>query len=423
MARSAWILVRDLAMGRTVVEASRTSGPARRQRPALGRWLVASGVLLGLVGLVPMLIVIALNALADNDADYFEKYPDFVKWLLSSIREGPSLFLFLLPSVALCVAGRLLGRRGLQHQVVTYDSDRPHDLRDRIFYVRPFTADDSVYRRPTWLPLGSPVFLFMRLNRWHLTWGMLGLRGVERYEELLAHAFRKVGTFGTIGDPREGLPPIGAEERFYPTPRGTETAEEAWKREVADRIAHARLILAHIGNSEGVRWEIERIVALADPRRVVLCVNPPDKLKPGLDASRLRALAQPYAQRRVAALRAWTEFREAFASVFPQQLPESVGNARFIRFDEHWSASAVECPRTKLFWFLPVRNPDLSRSTVESALAWLTWIMVPEPFGRRLLRSAGNYIAGFALFFFALALVAVLVFGVEASLGLGPTSK
>jgi hypothetical protein len=173
------------------------------------------------------------------------------------------------------------------------------------------------------------------------------------------------------------------------------TDEPAWKREVAARIENARLVLLHTGKSEGLQWEIQKVIAVGDPRRLVLCVNWPGKLQPGLPTlNRARADA----------LKAWTEFRDANGLTFPRGVPQAIGTARFVLFDADWTPRALEPPVRKLLWFLRGRDPDLSRETIESALVWLTWMLVPESAGRRFIRKVVNQVVVFVSFILLVAL-------------------
>ena len=335
----------------------------------------------------------------ENAQAYVDKLPHFIQILVAAVPEGTPLLLLMLPGMAIFVAGFYLVRRGRRHLISTYEVSEPHEFKNPILYLRPFAADESLARAPGIFGRGF-TSLF---DKWDRSWARIPLRGVDRYEELLAFALREVGSVVTIGDPRERLPLLGAARIYAATPEAAGSPDEdPWKREVGAQIANARLVLLHIGSSQGLRWEIEQVVARADPRRVVLCVNPPGRLKPSLStAHKVRADAR----------KAWTEFRGACQAAFPRGLPESIEDARFVRFDADWTARPVEYPQRKLFWFLPGRDPDLSRGTVESALAWLTWMMVRESFGRRVVRKVVYYVLFMVAF---VVIVMLLVFAILA---------
>jgi hypothetical protein len=331
---------------------------------------------------------------------YFRMLPRFLQIVIAAVPEGTPLVLLMLPGGSIAMAGYLLVKRGRRHLVATYEASEPHAFKDLILYLRPFAADDSPFRFP--LMLGGSFAAL--LDKWERTRRKLAMRGVSRYEELLAYAFRPTGSFVTIGDPKERLPLLGAARIYSDTPGSAGSVdEEAWKTEVGRQIADARLVLLHIGISEGIRWEIERVVQVADPRRIVLCVNPAGKLK-----LRLRALNSAF---RAEMRDAWAQFRAACGGAFPHGLPESIGDARFVRFDADWTARPVPPPKRKVVWFLPGRNPDVSRQTVDSALTWLTWMMVPEPFARRIARKCINFLTFLVAF---VVLLMLLLFAVAA---------
>jgi hypothetical protein len=360
--------------------------------------LMAIGIVAGIIGLLEILMVIPLG---DEDAEwYFLLLPRFLLIVIATIPEGTPLLLLMLPGALMIMAGTILVKRGRRHLVATYEVSEPHVFRDPILYLRPFVADESPARFPPMLDL-----LFMQVfdkRSWALV--RLGMQGVTRYEELLAYAFRRVGTFVALGDPKERLPLLGARRIYSEMPDSTESVdEEAWKIEVGRQIAGARLTLLHIGISKGIRWEIEKVVQIADPQRIVLCVNPAGKLKPRhrLSNATFRAEVRD----------AWTQFRHACGAAFPRGLPEIIGDACFVRFDADWTARPVQLPKRKIVWFIPGRNPDLSRETIESALAWLTWIIVPEPFGRRIARKCVNYVTFIVTF---IVMLVLLLFAVAA---------
>jgi hypothetical protein len=331
--------------------------------------------------------------------------PEFLKIIIATVPEGTPILLLALPGALMTVAGYALVKRGRRHRVAVYEVGQPQVFSDPVslLYLRPFVVDKSPaeYVRS---PFRSLFLLPSLLNKWDRTWLRLQvIEGVTRHEELLAFAFRRVGTLITIGDPRESLPLLGAVRIYSALPDSTESVDEAaWKIEVERQIAAARLILLHIGTSEGIRWEVAKVVQIADPQRLVLCVNPPRKFKPGLSNLYHAAL-------RAEIKDAWSRFRDTFEAVFPHGLPEVIGDARFISFDVNWTARPIQPTKRKIAWFIPGRNPDLSRKTIESALAWLTWMMVPEPFGRRFVRRSINYISyiiiiiAFILLLFAVA--------------------
>jgi hypothetical protein len=277
----------------------------------------------------------------------------------------------------LLLIGYVIIKYGRRHIIRTYEAAEPHVFADPILYIRPFSADKAIFliRDLTFLFVNMLVHLIDRKTRITLRLG----KKIVRYEEFLAYAFQRVGTLVTIGDPREKLPLLGATRIYARTLDLTSnSADEEWKTEIEHDIAAAKLILVHIGVSHNLRWELERIVKVAVPDRVVLCVNPIGPSLKGLRSSRARLKTS------------WKDFKEACGSIFPHGLPDTIDDARFVRFDANWNATPVKAAQRKIAWFIPGRNPDLSRRSVESVLAWMSWILTPESTVRQIARASIN---------------------------------
>lgn len=294
----------------------------------------------------------------EGAASYLSSFPSWFQGAVRAVPADTPLMLLMAPGMAVFLVGYYTARHGRRHLAAIRRAGDARAATDAILYLRPFAADESPLRFANVAAVLSVPF-----SRRAWTYWWIVAHGVSRYEELLAFAFGRAGTFVAVGDPRERLPQLGA-ARVY-----AGDAEGGWKAEVGGQIAGARLVLLHVGSSKGLRWEVEKVVGSADPRRVVLCVNPPGKPK-----VRVRANDRAF----LGGLQdAWNEFTDACADAFPRGLPECIGDARFVRFDAEWTAMPVQPPRVG---FLPIPrrgDPDLSRRTVESALAWLSWVLVP----------------------------------------------
>ena len=292
-------------------------GVHRRPSRLIGSAFIVAGLLTATIGVLAVLIVLPLG---DDDAvSFVMRLPTFLLILNSQVPEGTPLLFLMLPGLLTLFAGYALLKLGRRHLVATYPAGAIRASGDRLLYLRPFIADKSPI--PITLPLDFFLFGFFEMRVWTFTW--LVMRGITRYEELIAYAFRRVGRLVTIGDPKERLPQLGASRVYAASSGSTGSAGEApWKTAVAEQMAGARLILLHVGISDAIRWEIEAVVALADPQPVLLCVNPPGKRKTklrGLDSA-LRAEVKA----------AWRQFRDACGTIFPQSLPETIGDARFV---------------------------------------------------------------------------------------------
>ncbi len=158
------------------------------------------------------------------------------------------------------------------------------DARPPVVYLRPFEAD--------------------RRERW--------------YERRIARAVKELGPVITVGRPQEELPATPYMAREY-------LLEDEWQARVLDLIDRAQLLILSVGTSAGVVWELEQVVRLERPERLVLCL--------GSDAvPRIRA------NRNAGAL--YRTFCERFARMFPKGLPADPRGSAFVAFARDWTPSA-----------------------------------------------------------------------------------
>ena len=166
-----------------------------------------------------------------------------------------------------------------------------------IFYLRSFALDEQLAR---------PTFL----ERY------FGTRPFSTIEQQVTTLLRRLGPVIAIGRPGEKLPPLGA-ARFY-------VSDELWQSKVADVVKASQLVVWASGLSEGLGWEIAHLVKEIDPKQFVLWAHP-HLLR--------RSPAETEAE--------WTKFLGKFGSIFPQPLPEKLGDARFFLFDSKWNPIPV----------------------------------------------------------------------------------
>jgi hypothetical protein len=332
--------------------------------------------MLTLAGLLAAVIVFPLG---DSDAASFVmSLPVFLQVIISRIPDGTPIQLLMLPGILIIVAGYAFIRRGRRHFVTASGARGQLPGSDTILYLRPFDADTS----PLPSLLTRESFFLLETKLWTTAW--LVLRGNTRYEELLTYAFRRLGRIVTLGDPKERLPQLGASRMYAPSGRPGSSGGEEWKTVVAEQIARAKLILLHVGISSGLHWEVETVIAAADPLHVLLCINPAGKPK-----KRIRNILDSARRREVDAT--WREFREALGAFFPRGLPETLGDCRFVRFDAGWTAIPVQVTKRRLAWFVPTRPRWPGRDTIDGVLAWLLWLMIPEPLARKMARRTINF--------------------------------
>jgi len=80
-------------------------------------------------------------------------------------------------------------------------------------------------------------------------------------EQQLDRAFRNFGRLVAVGRPDEELPPVGA-RRVYPG--------DEWQARVEQMVRSAALVVVGAGRGAGLRWELELLGRIYDPRRTVL---------------------------------------------------------------------------------------------------------------------------------------------------------
>ena len=123
---------------------------------------------------------------------------------------------------------------------------RKADRRPPVVYLRSFTADKRLSRRP--LAIGR-------------------VASFRSEEEQMVEALREAGPVFALGKPGERLPRLGA-SRVY-------VEEAAWRQQVLSWFEGAALVVMHIPASptDGLVWEIERGLQLVERDRLVFVVT------------------------------------------------------------------------------------------------------------------------------------------------------
>lgn len=182
------------------------------------------------------------------------------------------------------------------------------DERPPIVYLRPFESDRM-----------QVVPSFRSRQRVRVFANTVGIGGARKtYEQRLGAILSAVAPFVTIGDPTETLPRLGA-QRLYAT-------DAEWRHTVDDLLERGDTIILHVGDSPGLSWEVDRIVALDEPERVILSLP--------LKAGRKK----PSREQRYAA------FRARSGDDFPHGLPENADDTQFLYFDSSWDPHRLEAP-------------------------------------------------------------------------------
>ena len=138
--------------------------------------------------------------------------------------------------------GRRLAMTGRKQRAARAADAMSRDPRPPVLYLRSFVDDEVVAEA-------------------HIVKGFIQL---STEEEQFARAFDRIGPFIAIGDPREGLPDLGA-VRLY-------VGDASWQQRVEDLLAHARLVVIRLSATEGLLWELQAAIARSDPNRLLLLV-------------------------------------------------------------------------------------------------------------------------------------------------------
>lgn len=134
------------------------------------------------------------------------------------------------------------------------------DGRPYVLYLRPFKDDETTSR----------------------------LLNLSSEEQELATVIHEFGPFVAFGEPGEAHPDPGAARMYI--------EYEGWELKVEQSMAHARLVVARIGNTDGFWWEMTAAVRVVKPERLLLLV-PNDK-------------------------DVYEEFRQRAEVLFPHRLPD-----------------------------------------------------------------------------------------------------
>jgi hypothetical protein len=221
----------------------------------------------------------------------------FVPQLIETIPGGPDVqslltllyWLFGIPP-ALFLLTRIKGQLERMKSRSAVKALESRGAKRPTFYLRSFDLDERIAK-----PNFIQNFYFL-----------------PNAEQTVATQLGRLGPLIAIGRPREKLPALGA-ARFY-------VSDELWKAKVADVVRASQLVLWTTGVSEGLRWEISHLIESLPPEKLVLWAHP-------------HLLRVGAAERESE----WRTFLEAVGGAFPESLPESLGDTRFICFGADWT--------------------------------------------------------------------------------------
>ena len=270
---------------------------ATRRRPLAG-WSLS---FLGYAGIFAVTIVwLVVGMLA------MEGLGEFVGFLVLIVTM-PALLLAV-PKVARLIA------RGRSMRAMTALDLLKRDRRACVVFLRSFDDDDLI----------DPGF------------STTNQMVPGRYENKLTRVLALIGPVVALGRPGESHPELGA-ARLY-------VKQEYWQRAISDLIKDAALVVATVGDTSGLWWEIEYSISEVPIERILFFFPYPAPrqtresywraaflqnplwgrfLRPGL-------LPEMEARRQVR----YKKFRARISEKLKHPLPEELGKVRFIAFSE-----------------------------------------------------------------------------------------
>jgi hypothetical protein len=232
LAAAVFLLTVNLATVGALVLASGL-GVIRPWRDPRGRW-AAVLVVVAANGAMPVLAF----SLLQEDATV-GGLPD--RWVVAAV--GVALFLF--------ITVIQLFRRSQQWDALSAEEALGRDPRAPVVYLRAFTDDGQ---------------MAVRGHHWQdrVFGKAAGALTLTSPEQELAFILQRVGPVVAIGKPGERLPELGA-ARVY-------VSHDSWQQTVLDMLERSSLVLARVGASPGVLWELDRVLALPDRSKVLILV-------------------------------------------------------------------------------------------------------------------------------------------------------
>jgi hypothetical protein len=232
-------------------------------------------------------------------------------WIAIVIAFAVSLALTPLVGAIPLFIGYLLFREGKKYSVKGGETVMQVDGRPPVLYLRSFNDETEDRSLPKYFKSGA-LSSQRDLAR---TVPPSGLRE----QDALGFVFRKVGPYIALGKPGEKLPELGSSKIYVPN--------ESWQAEIRKYFSSSRLIIFRAGKTEGLKWELEQMVQMVNPRKVVMIVPATDEDYAG--------------------------FIQWANRILPERLPLDFPSSRIIVFDEKWKPSYLKPGMTLTDSFSP----------------------------------------------------------------------
>lgn len=273
---------------------------ADRARPAMVENTNARGRLFLRISYVCMFL--ALISFLFLNAEIYQADSPFSG--LQGVFPPPLLWGTFFFSVLAIIILRKKGKRHSAPRFVHLDSPLG------VLYLRPFSEDTDWRLYYSW---GSDKLPTAFSDKWKVLKFSLRLqfkswRGKTGYEfgEILSELTKDIGHVAAIGEPES--PPIPGADNVY-------VSNDTWKEQVLQLATGAKLVILTAGTTPGVIWEIENMLRVIPPSRLLLNI-------PGGTASKRR--------------KQYAKFCKEVGASFPKGLPVRL-KSRVFAFSDDWT--------------------------------------------------------------------------------------
>lgn len=197
-------------------------------------------------------------------------------------------------------------------------------------------------------------------------------RTLRTFEEDLTSVLKFVGPVVAIGQIYDDISPLGATRVYIKT--------EEWKENVKSLMQFSQLIVIHAGTSKSLLWEIKTAIKTVEPKKLLIAFLSWEKYDEEYRENEYR------------------KFKELFESELVSdnknlttKLPATLGEAKFIVFDQQWNSALVKTNRSvKSFYrfseanvisetlkpVLAERKMEISKSLRLNYFIFLIWLIL-----------------------------------------------
>lgn len=232
-------------------------------------------------------------------------------------KDALDLMLYGLAAVA---GGYYTWLRGTRISSVSAEELLDSDSRAPIVFIRSFGDEEQSFRLKSFFAMIGRYFVDSGFQQRYFQAGTSFWRPM--LQQQFKWLFNQIGPYVAIGRPGEKIPATGA-ARLY-------VSDNDWKKVVGDFFGKARLIIVHPGKTTGLRWEINEIIRLGMPEKILFIL--------------------PAREDNYMAFSAWVN------KELPERLPETMPSARFIAFDAEWKPYPLGGYKMLLDTLLPYLN-------------------------------------------------------------------